>query len=67
MKKKYIKKSGEKSLYDYTQYNKEYSKKRNQTVYNLQKRKSYYKRIGNIEKMQSCQILIDIEKRKKEE
>ena len=47
--------------------NKEYSKKRNQTVYNLQKRKSYYKRIGNIEKMQSCQILIDIEKRKKEE
>ena len=45
---------------------KEYDKKRNKTIYNLQKRKSYYKKIGNLEKVEACQILIDIEKRKGE-
>lgn len=59
MKKEYITKSGEKRTYI---YDREY--KRDSTIYNLQKRKSYYKRIGNIEKMKACQILIDIEKRK---
>lgn len=67
MKKEYVKKTGEKSVYDYTEYNKEYSKKRNNNIYKLQKLKSYYKKTGNIEKMQSCQILIDIERRKMEE
>ena len=67
MKKEYVKKTGEKSVYDYTEYNKEYSKKRNNNIYKLQKLKNYYKKTGNIEKMQSCQILIDIERRKMEE
>ena len=39
-------------------------KERNKIIYNLQKQKSYYKKIGNMEKMEACQILIDIEKRK---
>lgn len=65
MKKEYIKKSGEKSTYNYS--DKKYNDKRNPVIYNLQKRKSYYKRIGNIEKMQACQTLIDIEKRKMED
>lgn len=64
MKKEYIKKSGEKSTYDYTEYNRQYSQKRNKTIYRLQQLKSYYKKTGNLEKMQSCQIQIDIEKRK---
>lgn len=64
MKKEYIKKSGEKSTYDYTEYNRQYSKKRNKTIYRLQQLKSYYKKTGNLEKMQSCQIQIDIERRK---
>ena len=64
MKKEYITKSGEKRVYDYTDYNKEYSQKRNKTIYRLQQLKSYYKKTGNFEKMQSCQIQIDIERRK---
>ena len=64
MKKEYIKKSGEKSTYDYTEYNRQYSQKRNKTIYRLQQLKSYYKKTGNLEKMQSCQIQIDIERRK---
>ena len=64
MKKEYIKKSGEKSVYDYTEYNRQYSQKRNETIYKLQQLKSYYKKTGNLEKMQSCQIQIDIERRK---
>ena len=50
----------------YKEYQKQYNKKRNKTIHNLQKKKSYYKKIGNFEKMQTCQILIDIEKRKME-
>ena len=48
------------------EYHKQYNKKRNKTIHNLQKMKSYYKKIGNFEKMKTCQILIDIEKRKME-
>ena len=64
MRKEYIKKSGEKSTYDYTEYNRQYSQKRNKTIYRLQQLKSYYKKTGNLEKMQSCQTQIDIERRK---
>lgn len=62
MKKEYIKKTGEKNIYTYS--DKKYNDKRNKTICNLQKLKSYYKKTGNLEKMQSCQILINIEKRK---
>lgn len=57
---KYIKKNGETSIYN----QKKYDLKRNKTIYNLQKRKSYYKKIGNEEKVKACEILINIEKNK---
>ena len=63
-KKEYVKKDGTKSIYLYD--SNKYNSKRNKTIYNLQKQKNYYKRIGNIEKMRVCQIKIDIEKRKME-
>lgn len=45
-------------------YNKEYNKKRNPTIYKLQKLKSYYKRVGQLDKVEAIQIMIDLEKRK---
>lgn len=62
-KKEYIKSTGDKSIYYYSDA--KYNSKRNPIIWKLQKQKSYYKKIGNLEKMQACQILIDIEKRKK--
>lgn len=46
--KEYIKTTGEKSVYDYSEYNKNYE--REAQIYKLQKQKSYYKKIKNMDK-----------------
>lgn len=66
--KKYIDKNGNERIYTYetSKYDKNYNKKRNKKIYNLQKRKSYYKKIGNLEKVEALELLIAIEKRKEQ-
>lgn len=59
--KEYIKNNGEKSIYD----QKKYDSKRNKEIWRLQRKKAYYKKKGDLEKVYTCQILINIEKRKK--
>lgn len=58
MPKTYIKKDGTESVYD----NKKY--KRNEKIYKLQKLKSYYKKKGDMAKVEGCEILINLEKRR---
>lgn len=60
--RKYVKKDRTVSIYNYD--DKKYNEKRNKEIYNLQRMKSYYKKRGNLEKMKSIELLINIAKRK---
>lgn len=48
--KKYVKKSGATSKYNYKAYDKKYNRSRNNAKWKLQKLKSYYKKTGNMTK-----------------
>ena len=65
-KRKYIDKDGNERnyTYDYTEYDKEYNKNRNKNILRLQQQKSYYKRKGDFERVKTCELLINIEKRR---
>ena len=60
MIKKYIDKNGNEKIYKYddNKYN------RNKEIYKLQKRKYYYQKKGELDKVKTLDILINIEKRK---
>ena len=62
----YTNKKGEQAtyVYDYAQYYKEYNAKRNQKIYCLQKRKYYYKKTGQLDKVKAIEAMIAEEKRK---
>lgn len=64
--KKYIDKDGNERIYSYDtkKYMEKYNKTRNKTIYKLQKRKYYYKKKGELEKVRTLDIMIDIEKRR---
>lgn len=66
IKKKYIDKNGNERIYTYEtkKYNKEYNSKRNKKIYRLQRMKSYYKKTGQLEKVKTLELLIQIEKRR---
>ena len=64
--KKYIDKDGNERIYSYDtkKYMEKYNKTRNGTIYKLQKRKYYYKKKGELEKVRTLDIMINIEKRR---
>lgn len=62
--KKYIDKNGNERIYVYD--SRKYNQKRNHEIYKLQKRKTYYKKKGDLEKVKTLDILIGIEKRRVE-
>lgn len=64
--KTYKNKKGEIVTYDYSEKEREYNQKRNKIIWNLQKRKSFYKRHGNMEKAKMFESIIQEEKRKLE-
>ena len=66
--KKYIDKDGNEKtyVYDDRKYYGKYNQKRNNEIYKLQKRKSYYKKKGDLERVKTLDILIGIEKRRME-
>lgn len=62
--KKYIDKDGNEKTYVYD--DRKYNRKRNNEIYKLQRRKSYYKKKGDLERVKTLDILIGIEKRRME-
>ena len=64
--KKYVDKNGNEKIYNYEtkQYDKKYNAKRDKTLFRLQRQKSYYKKIGDLEKVRTLDLYIAIEKRR---
>lgn len=58
----YINKNGKEKKYEYQYDNSKWH--RNNEIVKLQKRKTYYKKKGDLEKVKTLDILIGIEKRK---
>lgn len=69
MKREYIKKDGTKVSYDYDykekfkKYNKK-SREKHGDLIKLQQKKSYYKSIGDLEKVRTLELMIAVEKRR---
>ena len=65
MIKKYIDKNGNEKKYEYddSKYNKNQREKHHEII-KLQQKKSYYKKKGELEKVKTLDIMINIEKRK---
>ena len=57
-------KNGTTKSYSYPEYEKKYNEKRNKIIWNLQKRKSFYKRKGNIRMAEEFQRRIEEELRR---
>ena len=63
--RKYIDKDGNERKYEYdcSKYNKNQREKHHEII-KLQKKKSYYKKKGELDKVEALNIMIEIEKRK---